>query len=807
MKWAPVLLAIVAALLTSGVAGAQLATEAQRYNVIASSFVRSNPPAGQEIASSQKTLFAMTPEQLPNRLIVSPDGPYTTIQAALADARDGDTIEVRPGTYAGPLVVDKSVTLEGMGWPIVNGGGQGTVVELTAPDVVLRGFEVRGSGAEPERNDSGIRASGARAIVENNRLRDVLFGIFVDGADDSVVRGNDVTSKEEYELGRKGDAIRLWYSQRVTVEGNHVHDARDVVMWYSTGAVMRDNLIEDSRYGVHLMYGDNALIERNRVLNNSVGIYVMYTNQVMIRQNVVRGQRGPSGYALGFKDADQVVVTGNVVVDNRAAVFLDGTPFRPDGLARFEENIFAFNDIGVALQPAVRGAAIEGNTFWENVEQVAVQGGGALGQNSWSGNFWSDYAGFDADGDGRGDTPYRSERFFEGIADREPRLRMLLYSPAVQAIEFAATAFPLVRPQPKLTDPAPLAEPVALPAGMGSAEAAAVSMPIAGLALLGMGGMCGMLIWARGNRKVRMKSAATAREGMVRMPVRVNRVTKQYGKVKALDGVSFEARPGEAVSLWGANGAGKTTLLKAIVGLIDFQGEIHIGGHDVRRAGKRARRSIGYVPQEAIFYDWSVQATMEFYARLKKVDPSRIAPLLERLGLVGHAAKPVSALSGGLKQRLALAIALLADPPVLLLDEPTANLDAQARADYLKLLSALRTEGRTVIFASHRLEEIDTLADRVLVLEAGLIAESLDPESLKARHLRQDVEMTLWVPEAQRAAALACFTTQGLAAHLNGRGTLVVRVGSDRKMWPLRLLQELHIAVTDFEIERSRSWN
>jgi parallel beta-helix repeat protein len=569
---------------------------------------------------------------------------------------------------------------------------------------------------------------------------------------------------------------------------------------------MRENVIERSRYGVHLMYCDGALIERNRILNNSVGIYVMYSDQVVIRENVVRGQRGPSGYALGFKDADRVVVTGNVVVDNRAAVFLDGTPFRPDGLARFEQNIFAFNDVGVALQPAVRGAAIEGNTFWDNVEQVGVQGGGALGQNSWSGNFWSDYAGFDADGDGRGDTPYRSERFFEGIADREPRLRMLLYSPAVQAIEFAATAFPLVRPQPKLTDAAPLAVPVSLPAGMDSAEAGAVSMPIAALALLGLGAMCGLPVWARGNRRVQARAVATAEERIVKMSVRIDRVTKQYGKVKALDGVSFEVRPGEAVALWGANGAGKTTLLKAMIGLIEFQGEIHIDGHDVRRSGKRARRSVGYVPQETVFYDWSLQATMEFYARLKKVDPGRIAPLLERLGLVEHAAKQVSALSGGLKQRLALAIALLADPLVLLLDEPTANLDAQARADYLRQLSALRKEGRTVIFASHRLEEIDALADRVLVLEGGRLIESLDPESLKARHM-QDVEMTLWVPEAQRAAALACFARQGLATHLNGRGTLVVRIGADHKMKPLRLLEELHISVTDFEIERSRSWN
>jgi ABC-type multidrug transport system ATPase subunit len=290
------------------------------------------------------------------------------------------------------------------------------------------------------------------------------------------------------------------------------------------------------------------------------------------------------------------------------------------------------------------------------------------------------------------------------------------------------------------------------------------------------------------------------------MPVRVEDVSKKFGKVQALQDVSFEVGAGEAVALWGANGAGKTTLLKAMIGLIDFQGDIRIAGHDVRRAGKVARRSIGYVPQETVFYDWGVQATMEFYARLKKVDPGRIAPLLDRLGLAQHTRKQVSALSGGLKQRLALAIALLADPPVLLLDEPTANLDARARTDYLALLSGLRQEGRTVIFASHRFEEIDAVADRVLLLEQGCLVESLDPDSLRARHM-PDVWMTLWMPEEQRAAALACLAMQGLAAHLNGQGTVVVQVSPDQKMKPFRLLSEQHITVTDFEVEWSRAWN
>jgi ABC-type multidrug transport system ATPase subunit len=281
----------------------------------------------------------------------------------------------------------------------------------------------------------------------------------------------------------------------------------------------------------------------------------------------------------------------------------------------------------------------------------------------------------------------------------------------------------------------------------------------------------------------------------------VTAVTKRYGRTRALDAVSFAVAPGEAVALWGPNGAGKTTLLKALLGLIAVDGRLEVAGVDVRRAGKLARRHIGYVPQEAVYYDWSVAATLDFYARLKQVDRARIPALLARLGLSEHANKPVPALSGGLKQRLALAIALLADPPVLLLDEPTASLDAQGRRDYLALLAGLHHEGKTIVFASHRPEEIQALADRVLLLERGRLVESLSARELAAR-LAGEVELTMWVPDAaQRAGSLEHLARAGLAGHLNGQGTVVVRVAAGRKMQALEALRAEGVIVSDFSVE------
>ena len=783
----------------------------------------------------------------PAVLVVSPQGPFTTIQAALAAAGHGDTLEVHPGVYAGPLVVDKSVRLSGVDWPVIDGGGDGTVVSLNAPGIQFEGFEVRNSGVEPDRDHAGITLTASDIRVENNRLRDVLFGIFVAQADGAVLRSNDITSKEQFEVGRRGDGIRLWYSQNVLVEDNHVHAARDLVMWYANDVIVRDNRIEDGRYGVHLMYCNRAQILGNQLRGNSVGIYTMYSDDVLLRQNDIRQTRGPSGYALGFKDADRVEVNQNLLVDNRGGVLMDGTPFRPGGYARLTENIFAYNDIAIILFPSVRGATFADNTFWENVEQVSIGVGAKPGDNTWQANYWSDYTGFDVNGDNQGEQPYHSERFFESLTDQEPLLRVLIYSPAAQAIEFAATSFPIFKPQPKFTDAAPRLAPAELPE---SAVPEGTTGQRAGMALAGLGllltsaigllavntpstlfrwnssGVCALPMNHRigidrarrgGNRMhtsderggmaQRVKVAAPPLAGEATpVMLQVEGLSKRYGRLQALDRVSFQARAGEAVALWGSNGAGKTTLLKAMLGLVDYQGTILVAGLDGKWAGKAARSNIGYVPQEALYYDMSVRATISFYARLRQADAGRIPTLLSQLGLNEHARKPVQALSGGLKQRLALAIALLSDPPVLLLDEPTANLDANTRRDYLSFLLELRRQQKTILFASHRLDEVEVLADRVLLMEAGRIIQEFSTEQMR-RRLASDIELVLWVAEDQRRQAVQILEGEGLAAHVNGRGTVVVRLDAAQKMRALHLLEHHEISVLDFETEKEHSWN
>jgi ABC-type multidrug transport system ATPase subunit len=186
-----------------------------------------------------------------------------------------------------------------------------------------------------------------------------------------------------------------------------------------------------------------------------------------------------------------------------------------------------------------------------------------------------------------------------------------------------------------------------------------------------------------------------------------------------LDGVSFRVRRGEAVALVGPNGSGKTTVLRCLLGLVPFAGTASIGDHDVVRDPIRARALTGYVPQRAAFGDVTAREALRFVALLRKVSDRRIDPALCRVGLAQHADARVRTFSGGMQQRLSLAAALIADPEVLLLDEPTASLDRAGQRAFLDLAASLRKDGRTLLLASHRAEEVEALADRVIELHEG----------------------------------------------------------------------------------------
>ncbi|MBX3282857.1 MAG: ABC transporter ATP-binding protein [Acidobacteria bacterium] len=219
--------------------------------------------------------------------------------------------------------------------------------------------------------------------------------------------------------------------------------------------------------------------------------------------------------------------------------------------------------------------------------------------------------------------------------------------------------------------------------------------------------------------------------------IEVEGLTKTFREFSAVAGVSFTVRQGETFALLGPNGSGKSTILKSIAGLIKpSSGGISIGGIDALKRPQEARKLLSYLPQRVGFHDClTAQEVLKFYCRLRKLPPSRIEDVVHgsEFNFNGFSEKRVSELSGGMKQKLGLAVACLADAPILLLDEPTVSLDPAGAIAFRKFLNSLKEKGKTIVFTSHVLADVEMLADRVAVLVDGKLTALVTIEELRLR--------------------------------------------------------------------------
>jgi nitrous oxidase accessory protein len=364
-------------------------------------------------------------------------------------------VVVPPGVYHEHVAIGKPVTLDGRGQVVVDGGGKGTLVTAKNAAVTLRGLTLRSSGDSFTAEDAAVRLENADgSVVEDCRLEDVLFGLYIAQSSRCSFRRLFIGGKK-LEMPRRGDGVRLWYSDDTALEDIDMADSRDFVIWFAHRTVVRRCRVTGGRYGLHYMYCDDNRFEDNVFAGNQVGGTIMYSRRITLARNRFERSRGPSAYGLLLKDADDVVAEDNEFVDNTRGLYFDNSPQAEDGSCDIRRNVFALNDAGVSILPSTRRVRFDGNTFADNLAQVEVIGRGDPAKNLWTGNYWSDHVPYDADGDGTADLPYRPESSYEDLVAAHPELAILRFSPSVAALELAARLFPLGRGDLKLEDPRP----------------------------------------------------------------------------------------------------------------------------------------------------------------------------------------------------------------------------------------------------------------------------------------------------------------------------------------------------------------
>ncbi len=404
------------------------------------------PPAGATIAHDAVELL---------RFVADPAGPRE--------------LWLEPRRYAVSLTIKRPLALHGRRGARLSGPGSGTVVAIDADDVTIEDVAIDGAGQRHTTEDSAIKAKGSRVAIRSVFADRTLFGISLEECHDCLVEGSLVLGADVVEAMR-GDGIKVWESHGSTVRCNRVEDARDVVVWYSRKVHLDSNVVVGCRYGTHFMYAHDSSVVNSRMQDDVVGVFAMYSARLYASGNVITGAHGAAGIGFGFKESDAVTLEGNVFAGNTTGVYLDRTPRDLSQTVRFTDNVFGANDVALRFHSSGGGALFAGNAFKENRALVEVEGGGdALGMK-FEGNYWSDYDGYDLDGDGFGDLRFEHKQLSSELEQQRPALAFLRGTLAIGMIDAVSKAFPLLSSRTLLLDPKPAMRPAAASSGQRLSE-------------------------------------------------------------------------------------------------------------------------------------------------------------------------------------------------------------------------------------------------------------------------------------------------------------------------------------------------
>ena len=388
------------------------------------------------------------------------------LQHAVATATPGTVLTVASGVHHVHLVLDRPLTLNGQPGAILDGDGLSDVVRIRASGVTLRNLTIRNSGRDLTAMNSGVYVEKGvdGAVIENNRVQDTLFGVYLDGPQHVQVINNVITGIAELRVPDRGDGIHLWNDAHCVIKGNDVSGTRDGIYDYvSHDDLIADNRIHDVRYGVHQMYTKREVLQGDISWNNVAGMALMSSDHMRVADNHIFNN---SSYGILFNYVTYSDITGNQIHDitgdrdggeqavdggEGKALFVYNSEFN-----RIHGNLLTDSTIGIHITAGSQDNHVYGNAFVNNRTQVKYVQNVA---DEWSfdgmGNYWSNYLGWDLNGDGIGDVPFRPNDGVDVLLWKYPSSRVLMSSPSILLLRYVQRAFPVFTP-PAVTDSHPL---------------------------------------------------------------------------------------------------------------------------------------------------------------------------------------------------------------------------------------------------------------------------------------------------------------------------------------------------------------
>lgn len=385
--------------------------------------------------------------------------PGEAIQAAIARAAPGDVLEIERGAYDENLRIDKPLTLRGINRPTLSGGQRGDTIRVAATDVTIEGLIVRDSGHELKAQHAGIyiQPGSHRAVVRRCDLVYNLFGLWIEKANEVRIEHNLITGLRDVNSSQRGNGIQLYNTKGARITGNDISFVRDALyVDVSHHAEFRANKLHHSRYGTHYMNSYYNLWEDNDSYYNRGGLALMEVRDQTVRRNRTWGN---SDFGIMLRTLQDSVIEDNIVAGNNRGFFIYDVEY-----ATLRGNLVVDNHVGVHLSAGSTRNVVQRNDFIANREQVRYVGarderwGDTRDGERGQGNHWGNYLGWDRNGDGLGDLPYEANELVDRLQWRHPSVKLLMGSPAVQALRVLGQQFPVLR-VPSVVDAHPAMQP------------------------------------------------------------------------------------------------------------------------------------------------------------------------------------------------------------------------------------------------------------------------------------------------------------------------------------------------------------